>query len=64
MEHDERGLIFQALPDRGFGMNEQCTTIAIFVAASNIKEKYVAIWKSENPRYLKRFDTLTASSLL
>ena len=57
MEHDQRGLIFQALPDRGVCVKRkewkgEKKTIThncyFFVAASTKKEKHVAIWKSEN----------------
>ena len=35
---------------------KQKITVALFVMASGKKEKSIAIWKSENPRCLKRFD--------
>ena len=31
-------------------------TVAFFVSASGVKEKPIVIWKSANPRCLKRFD--------
>ena len=30
--------------------------VALFVTASGKKEKSIVIWKSENPRCLKKFD--------
>ena len=63
---DETGVFFKALPDRGFGVkgkecrggkkSKQRVTIAFFVTASGKKEKPIFIWKSENPRCLKRFN--------
>ena len=63
---DETGLFWKALPDRGFGVKgKQCRggkkskqrfTVAFFVTASGKKEKTIVIWKSANPRCLKRFD--------
>ena len=35
---------------------KQRITVALFVAASGKKEKPIVIWKSQNPRCLKRFD--------
>ena len=35
---------------------KQRITVALFIMASGKKEKPIAIWKSENPRCLKRFD--------
>ena len=35
---------------------KQRITVALFVTASGKKEKPLLIWKSENPRCLKRFD--------
>ena len=35
---------------------EKRITIALFVNATGEKEKPIVIWKSEKPRYLKRFD--------
>ena len=63
---DETGLFWKALPDRGCGVKgKQCRegkkskqqfTVAFFVTASGKKEKPIVIWKSANPRCLKRFD--------
>ena len=63
---DETGVFWQALPDRGFGSkgrqckggkkSKQRVTIAFFVSAAGKKEKPIFIWKSENPRCLRRFD--------
>ena len=63
---DETGCFWKALPDRGFGQRgKECKggkkskhrlTVAFIVSAAGIKEKPVCIWKSENPRCLKRFD--------
>ena len=63
---DETGVFWQALPDRGFGgkgrqckggkKSKQRVTIAFFVSAAGKKEKPIFIWKSENPRCLRRFD--------
>ena len=63
---DETGLFWKALPDRGFGVkgkdckggkkSKQRFTVAFFVTASGKKERPIVIWKSENPRCLKRFD--------
>ena len=63
---DETGVFWKALPNRGFGQkgkeckggknSKQRITVAFFVTAAGTKEKPVVIWKSENPRCLKRFD--------
>ena len=62
---DETGVLWQGLPDRGFGQKgKQCfgkkskkrVTLAFFVTASGKKEKPVFIWKSETPRCLRKFD--------
>ena len=63
---DEIGLFLKALPDQGFGVKgsackggkkiKERFTFAFFVTASGKKEKPIMIWKSENPRCLKRFD--------
>ena len=63
----ETGVFWQALPDSGFGQRgKQChggkqskrrITITFFVSASGKTElKPIVIWKSENPRCLKRFN--------
>ena len=62
----ETGLFWKALPDRGCGVkgkqfregkkSKQQFTVAFFVTASGKKEKPIVIWKSANPRCLKRFD--------
>ena len=67
MEHDESGVFWQALPDSGFGQKgKQChggkrskrrITVAFFVLADGKKQlKPIVIWKSENPRCLKKFN--------
>lgn len=63
---DETGLFWKALPDRGFVVKGRACkggkkvkerfTVAFFVTAAGKKEKPIVIWKSENPRCLKRFD--------
>lgn len=63
---DETGLFWKALPDRWFGVkgkeckggknSKQQFTVAFFVTLSGKKERPLLIWKSENPRCLKRFD--------
>lgn len=63
---DETGVFWRALPTKGFGQKgkdckggkkcKQRITVALFVSATGAKEKPVVIWKSENPRCLKRFD--------
>lgn len=63
---DESGVFWQALPESGFGQKgKQCkggkkskkrVTVAFFVSAAGTKEKPIVIWKSENPRCLKRFN--------
>ena len=63
---DETGLFWRALPDKGFQQkSKQCKggekmkqrlTIAFFVNSDGKKEKPIVIWKSENPRCLRRFD--------
>jgi len=63
---DEMGLFWRTLPDKGFGQkSKQCKggkktkqrlTVAFFVNATGKKEKPIVIWKSENPRCLRRFD--------
>ena len=63
---DETGLFWKALPDQGFGVKGKACkggkkakerfTVAFFVTAAGKKEKPIVIWKSENPRCLKRFD--------
>lgn len=63
---DESGVFWRALPNSGFGQKgKECKggkkskhrlTVAFFVSASGVKEKPIVIWKSENPRCLKRFD--------
>ena len=60
---DETGVFWRALPNRGFGVkgkdcrggkkNKQRITV---VSAAGTKEKPVVVWRSENPRCLKRFD--------
>ena len=58
---DETGLLWRALPDKGFGQNpssakegknETAANRCIFVTASGRKEKPIVIWKSENPKCL------------
>ena len=41
---------------KGGGKKKQWLTIAFFVTATGKKEKPIVIWKSENPRCLRRFD--------
>ena len=66
---DETGVFWRALPDSGFGQKgKECKggkkskhriTVAFFVSATGVKEKPIVIWKSANPRCLKRFDRHT-----
>ena len=63
---DETGVFWRALPSKGFGekgkgcrggkQSKQRITVAFFVSAAGVKEKPIVIWKSANPRCLKRFD--------
>lgn len=63
---DESGVFWRALPDKGFGQkgkeckggkkSKQRITVAFFVSAAGVKEKLIVIWKSENPRCMKRFE--------
>lgn len=63
---DETGVFWRALPESGFGQKgreckggkkcKQRITVAFFVSAAGVKEKPIVIWKSENPRCMKRFE--------
>ena len=64
---DESGVFWQALPDSGFRQKgKQChggkrskrrITVAFFVSGDGKKQlKPIVIWKSENPRCLKKFN--------
>ena len=51
---DETDIFWRALPDKGFGERKACKLWII--CTSGMKEKPIAIAKSENPRCLKGFD--------
>ena len=63
---DESEVFWRALPGKGFGeKGKGCKggkqskirlTVAFFVNAAGEKEKPIVIWKSGNPRCLRRFD--------
>ena len=63
---DETGVFLRALPSKGFGekgkgckggkQSKHRVIVAFFVSAAGVKEKPIFIWKSANPRCLKRFD--------